>query len=450
MRHDVCIIGAGAEGLAAAAWLGARGLKAIAVEREAQPGGRCATVEFHPGHRAGPYADELLPIPPALFRAFDLGRRGVFLSGRCPLGPVQEAVIARVMADAARPPPRGFFAREPLPLPWPGEELAARSLADCGANGFPGGGLCDPQLAGSALTLLAGPPGGMPAGGLGRLAAALRAAAEEAGAAISCGLEVTDIRRKRGRAVAAVLADGSEIAAKAFISTLDLKRSFLSLFAWNELPKALVERIGAFRAAPGVARLLLALEAPPEGGAPLRAPVLAGGMADEAYRAWRGAMLPAEPPALLRLVSAVDPALAPDGAATLTVTLAGIPHTPFDGAWSNEKRSKLRETALTLVERALPGTVAKIKHAELIVPPDIESRLGLSEGDLLGGELSATQMLGFRPFGGLGAECRGTRTPVKGFYLAGPSSALGPVASCASGVAAAQAVLADLAAGRLS
>jgi phytoene dehydrogenase-like protein len=90
--------------------------------------------------------------------------------------------------------------------------------------------------------------------------------------------------------------------------------------------------------------------------------------------------------------------------------------------------------------------VAKIKHAELIVPPDIESRLGLSEGDLLGGELSASQMLGFRPF----AACRGTRTPVKGFYLAGPSSALGPLASCASGVAAARAVLADMAAGRLS
>jgi phytoene dehydrogenase-like protein len=54
-------------------------------------------------------------------------------------------------------------------------------------------------------------------------------------------------------------------------------------------------------------------------------------------------------------------------------------------------------------------------------------------------------MLGLRPF----ADFSGTRTPVEGLYLAGPSSALGPLASCASGVAAARALVADLAAGRL-
>jgi phytoene dehydrogenase-like protein len=54
-------------------------------------------------------------------------------------------------------------------------------------------------------------------------------------------------------------------------------------------------------------------------------------------------------------------------------------------------------------------------------------------------------MLGFRPF----ADCRGTRTPVEGLYLAGPSSVLGPLATCIAGVAAARAVMADFAAGRL-
>jgi phytoene dehydrogenase-like protein len=454
LRYDACIIGAGADGLAAAAWLAARGLSVIAVERAAQPGGRCATLEFHPGHRASPYADELPAIPAALFRAFDLARRGVILAGERLPGPgdgLREAILARVMADAAGVAPRGLFTRKTPPLPWPGEELAARALSDYGpVSGVPAGGLCDPSLPGSALSLLTGPPGGMPAGGLGRLAEALRAAAEEAGAEISCGLEATDIRRKRGRAVAIALADGSEIAARAFISTLDLKRSFLTLFAWNELPKALVERIAAFRPAPGTARLLLALEAPPETAEPLRhpLPVLCAPL-EEAWRAWRSAAIPEHPPAVLRLVSAVDPSLAPDGGATLTVTLSGIPHTPFDGAWTYEKRIRLREAALALVETALPGTAAKVKAAELIVPPDIENRLALSDGDLLGGELSATQMLGFRSFAGFGPECRGPRTPVEGFYLAGPSSALGPLASCASGVAAACAVLADLKAGRL-
>jgi phytoene dehydrogenase-like protein len=438
LRYDACIIGAGAEGLAAAAWLGARGLKVIAVERDGKPGGRCTTQEFHPGHFASPYADELPAIPPALFRAFDLARRGVFLMGAAAADARQEAVLLRAMAEAQRLAPRGPFQRSPPPQAWPGEELMAQSLAELGAGDFPGA-LCDPHLAGSAMALLAGPPGGLVAGGLGRLAAALQQAALEAGAEISCGLEATDIKRKKGCVVG--LADGSEIVARAVISTLDLKRSFLSLFAWNELPQPLKERIAAFRPAPGVARLLVALSAPPRMG---RVPLRAGGSVTQAYSAWRSGAVPAEPPAQLRLVSAVDPFLAPDGGATLTVTLMGIPHTPFDGAWTHAKRSQLRETALLIAERALPGLVKTLKAALLLVPPDIENRLGLSDGDLWGGALSAGQMLGLRPFAGC------PRTPVKGFYLAGPSAAAGPLATCASGVAAAQAVLADLKAGRLA
>ena len=452
LRYDACIIGAGADGLAAGAWLAARGLKVIVVERDARPGGRCATRQFHPGFRASVFADELPEIPLGIFRALDLARRGVILSSMPQFDPadaVRAQVLARAMGDAETVHQRGLFARRPAPpQPWPGEELASRSLAEHGAPAPPDGRLCDPSLSGSALTLLAGAPGGMPAGGLGRLGDALRAAAEEAGAEISCGLEVTDIRRKRGRAVAAGLADGSEVAARAFVSTLDLRRTFLSLFAWNELPRALVDRVGAFRTAPGVARLLVALAAPPETAdrEMLRPPIqVTPAHRAEAYCDWRAGTVPERPPATLRLVSAVDPFLAPDGCATLTVTLGAIPHTPFDGAWTHEKRNRLRDTALAIAEQALPGIAARVKAAELIVPPDIESQLGVSEGDLLGGDLSATQMLGYRPF----PECSGTRTPVEGLYLAGPSSTLGPLMTCASGVAAATAVLADMRAGRL-
>jgi phytoene dehydrogenase-like protein len=148
---------------------------------------------------------------------------------------------------------------------------------------------------------------------------------------------------------------------------------------------------------------------------------------------------------MLRLISAVDPSLAPDGAATLTVTLGAIPHTPFDGAWTHEKRDKLRDCALAAAEAVWPGIAKRVLGSELIVPPDMEHMLGVSGGDLSGGELAADQMLGLRPF----ADCRGTRTPVEGLYLAGPSSALGPLATCTAGVAAARAVIADLAAGRL-
>ncbi|MDE2181644.1 MAG: NAD(P)/FAD-dependent oxidoreductase [Alphaproteobacteria bacterium] len=451
MRYDACIIGAGADGLAAAAVLAARGRSVMVIERDSRCGGRCATREFHPGFRASPFVDELPAIPDDIFRALDLARRGAIhwqpsaASPEEPYRSLRRAVIARAMAEAQTPPVRRRF-RRPTIDPWPGEELARLSLAQIGAQpplGYVG------ERERSAVLLLAGPGGGMVAGGLGRLGEALRMAAQEAGAEITCGLEATDIRRFDGRVAGVALADGTEVAARAVISTLDLKRTFLSLFSWNELPAALVERAGAFRAAPGTARLLVALAAPP----PLPAGVAPGAVlwsasweaVEEAYRAWRRGAVPERPVALLRLVSACDPSLAPDGAAVLTVTLGGIPLAPFDGAWTNEKREGLREQALAAVEALLPGARERVVASELLVPPDIEERLGLSAGDLSGGDLAADQMLAFRPF----TDCAGTRTPVKGLYLAGPSSALAPLAACAGGVAAARAVLSDLAAGRL-
>lgn len=489
MRYDACVIGAGAEGLAAAATLAARGLKVAVVERDAHCGGRCATREFHPGYHASPFVDELPAIPPALFRALDLARRGAILapsSASLALWPdrlqlflpwaasgalaeradsLRGAVISRVLADAeASPRRRGLFASQAPAAPWPGEELAARSLADVFAEApsdaggrahrmalLLAGRVCDPALAGSALHLLAGGAGGMAVGGLGRLGQALRAAAEDAGAEISCGLEVADIKRKHGRVAGVGLADGSELAARAVISTLDLKRTFLSLFPWSELPRAVVDRVGGFRASSGTARLLLALATPPDlpaGTDPLalRGPIhVSPDVCAEAYRAWRSGAVPRNLPLTLRIVSATDPSLAPVGAACMTVTLGGVPHTLFDNSWTREKRDRLREAALAAIEAVLPGTSARIVGAELIVAPDIETMLGITAGDLSGGEIAADQMLGFRPF----ADFAGTRTPVEGLYLVGPSSALGPLATCASGVAAARAVMADFAAGKL-
>ena len=446
MRYDVCIIGAGADGLAAAAHLAAHGLSVMVIERAAASGGRCVTAEFAPGFFASPFADELPAIPPEIFRSLDLARRGAILAPCERLAafadPLRAAVIARVLADAANSPAKaGLFTRSSTEEPFPGEALSLRARAEL--EPAPNlATLCDPNLGGSALTLLHGAPGGLVAGGLGALGKALRRVAQEAGAEILLGLEVTDIRQRRGRAVAVGLADGRDCEARAILSTLDLKRTFLSLFAWNELPKALVERIGAFRPAPGMARLLVALSAFPQNldAALLRHPIALPADPERAYHAWKSGVVLDRPPATVRLVSAVDPSLAPDGAAVATVTLGGIAHRPFDGPWTHEKRSKLQALALALLEEALPGTAASVAACELIVPPDIENRLGLTDGDLLGGEMAAAQMLEFRPF----TDYRGTRTPVKGLYLAGPSSTLGPLATCAAGWAAASAILCDL------
>jgi phytoene dehydrogenase-like protein len=231
------------------------------------------------------------------------------------------------------------------------------------------------------------------------------------------------------------------------VATLDLKRAFLSLFKWEELPRATVQRVNLFRSASATARLLVALDRLPDRsdiGDALRGPIAiapSAAMFGRAYASWRSGVLPEELPLTLRFVSCVDPSLAPSGKAAMTVTIGSIPHRFFDGAWTNARRDQLRERALHCVENVLPGTMERILGLKLLVPADIEEAIGRTDGDLSGGEIAPDQMLGMRPWAAKGLEA--PRTALKGFYIAGPSTTAGVLATCASGAAAADAILAD-------
>ena len=476
-RYDAAIIGAGADGLAAAILLARAGLRTIVAERHAEPGGRLVTRQFHPGFHAAPFS--AAPIPDALFWRLDLARHGALLAP--PLGPAALWPDRIVLADtprldaeadrrratalayaAQRPPAPRWFAKPARPA-WPAEDWTQRALADLTSDLDEAQAAlvaaaaletraADPLGAGSALHLLAPNSGGVWRGGLGGLGAALAAAAKDAGAELACGLEVSDIRCADNRAATLTLADGSVIAARAVLSTLDLKRTFLSLFAWSDLPQPIVKQIGNFRIAGSTAHLLLALGTPPAArDAPpdlLRRPLhLAPSLRQmvEAHAAWRSGIVAADLPLTLRCDSATDPSLAPAGAATLAVTIGCVPHTLFDGGWTHEKRATLIARTLVAIEHIFPGLTASILGTELLVPPDIETRLGATAGAVDGGEIAPDQMFAFRP----GFARPSPYTPVEGLYLAGPSAAAAPFATCAAGAIAADAILADLKAGLL-
>lgn len=493
MRYDVCVIGAGTDGLAAAILLARAGLKVIAVEHGDAPGGRCATREFHPGFRASPFADEMAPIPVALFWSLGLSRAGVtFLPSPASMAlwpdraellaasqlesfdrssiETRDAALARAREDSERARPGGvrFLGGGTEPKPWPSVELGDAALAEHLAGSIRDestrahvmaraleGRAADPFLYGSALQLVAPGRGGsgVVAGGMATLADALATAARIAGVEIRCGMDVADIRREREKVCGVSFADGTDIVAGAVISTLDVKRTFLSFFQWNALPPDLTKTVGALRFCGSTARLLIALEAPPDPGVAglpeaIRAPIhISPDIQDFAFAhaAWRSGAIPERPPMVARVLSAADPRLAPNGAATMTVTLGGIPNRLFDGAWTHEKRDQLRDRALGLIESVLPGTTARVLGIETIVPPDMEEQLGATDGDLWGGEIASDQMFDLRP----GLAATSPRTPIEGLYLAGPSSAAGVLATCASGALAAQAVLADRKAGYL-
>ena len=476
MRYDAAIIGAGTNGLAAAAVLARAGLRVIVLERAERCGGRCATREFHPGFRASPFCDEIAPVPAQIFRALDLARHGgIFLTPPNSLPHMSEesgdaiarlnariegsvsGFRARALADAVQVRKRNWFRANADTAPWPKEAWSAQALDDVLHEALPDeeiralvlaatldGRAADPCHPGSALNLLVPRSGsGMTMGGLETFAGALSSCARAAGAELSLGLEVSDIRHAKGCVTGIRLADGTEVEARTVISTLDLKRTFTSLFAWNELPAVASARASTFRYAPATARLLVALDAPPDLPAGAKASPLGVSRAARGHAAWRGGRVSAGLPMTLRMVSADDPRLAPRGKAVLTATLGCIPRQLFDGAWSHEKRAALREQALALIESLLPGTLAHVLAADLIVPPDIEEALGVTEGDLDGGEVAPDQMFAFRGF----ADHPGGRTPLAGLYLGGRSAPAGTFGSCVAGFAAARAAMADLGAG---
>jgi len=465
VRYDAAIIGAGAEGLAAAALLAGAGARTIVVERSERAGGRATTREFHPGFRASPFADELPPIPADIYWALDLARRGAIFRP-APVSPAARRFLrdverraadirARAVAGIDSAPDHSFFSRPAVPAPWPGEDWMALSLADVLAREPPdiaahlataalSGSVADPYLAGSALHLLTLPRSGFVTGGLASLANALVGAAHEAGADISLGHDVTDIRHAKGRVSGIGLADGSEIEARAVISTLDLKRTFLSFFQWNALPKEIVHAVGTFRMAGAAARVLFALDTMLPDAARDRIHVSSDlEQLAAANTVWRTGMIAPRLPVTLRIVSAADAGLAPLGQSVVTATLGAVPFRLFDGAWTREKREVLRMQALAALETAMPGAGAHVIAAEVIAPPDIEEALGATDGDLMGGALAADQMLSAGPW----PDVPFPRCPLKGLYLAG--SWLAMSGTCVAGAAAARTVAADIASGTL-
>ncbi len=485
MRYDAAIIGASHDGLAAAIALAAAGLRAVVIERAAAPGAELAARAFHPGFKACPFRDDIAPIPADVQWAFGLARHGVVAAaaeaslalwpdgqsligdGNGPAAALTQEARARTAATLARSAAAAegrrarFFFRRSEPG-WHDEEWADTSLAELVAAHVPdpqhaghaiasalAGRTGDPFLAGSALHLLA-QGGTLIAGGPARLAQILGRLAQAAGVELVCGVEVAEIRQGKRGIAAVVLADGRELETRAVISTRDLKQTFLGFFAWNELPAEAAGRVRNFRMGGGTARVLMALDAPPQLSPELaRAPIHVAPAPDKlasAHTAWRAGMVPQEPPAVLRVVSAADPSVAPPGKAVMTATLSGIPYRLFDGGWTRTKRDHLGDLALKAAGAAFPGISSRVLASHVVAPPEFEDALAATEGDLWGGEIAADQMDGMRPW----FDSAAPRTPLAGLYLAGPSTAAGVAASCVSGLHAARALIADLKAGMLA
>ncbi len=274
-------------------------------------------------------------------------------------------------------------------------------------------------------------------GGMGRVSFAIAQAAIEAGAQLACGVPVGEIAPGEG----VRLESGELIRSRVVLSNAEPKRT-LSLIAPDSVPAAMAERIGAWKTRSPVVKLNAALGRIPnftaavEGIAPERSMVtITPGLdaCQEAFKACeRGE--PAIGFAELYFQTGYDPGVAPEGKHVMSVFAHYAPYRFAEGDWEG-RRGEVGERILDAIAVYAPDVHECIEEYEVLGPPDIEERIGLTDGNIFQGEVMPDQMWDRR---------FDHRTEIPGLYLCGAATHPAGSVIALNGRSAAMAALADL------
>jgi phytoene dehydrogenase-like protein len=276
-------------------------------------------------------------------------------------------------------------------------------------------------------------------GGMGQVSFAIADAASEAGAALACGVPVAAILPGTG----VVLEGGDAINARYVVSNADPKRTLALIDAggsadavpetWRSAVDAWDVRSPVMKLNCGLTRLPTFVAADRDDRHVYRAMVVLSTGIDDTQRAFEACQQgePAPDWCELYFQTAYDPSIAPVGRHTMSVFAQYAPYTLAWGSWET-RRAEIRRTVLERVATFAPDVIECIEHAELLGPPDIEERIGLTGGHIFQGSCLPDQMWERR---------MAPQTPVDGLYLCGASTHPGGSVIGVNGRNAAMAVL---------
>jgi phytoene dehydrogenase-like protein len=282
-----------------------------------------------------------------------------------------------------------------------------------------------------------GPVWGYVKGGMGMVSFAIADAAREAGATLACGVPVAEILPGEG----VRLEDGTLIRAATVVCNADPKVALSLLDGSDAVPADYRGRLEAWKVRSPVVKFNAALSALPEWTAapgaawPARATIdLTGGLEDgqRAFEACdRGE--PAVGFGEIYIQTGYDRTPAPEGKHLLSVFGQYAPYELAEGDWDS-RRDEIARQFIDLIERFAPGFESRLDAWEVLGPPDIERRIGLTGGNIFQGEVTPDQMWEHR---------LSPRTPIDGLYFCGAATHPGGSVIALNGRNAAQAVLAD-------
>jgi phytoene dehydrogenase-like protein len=322
-EYDVLIVGGGHNGLVAASYLAAEGLRVLVLERLRRVGGGVATEEVYPGfhapycaynvhmlhgkiiedldlrkhgfdvYRTDPYRFHPFPDGSALLmwrnpqqfqreiRKFSNHDAAAYLEWAAFWDRAYGLVYRYFLAD----PPT--FAQVAQDVRGTADEevwetmltMSMRDLVDrffederVRAHFVHAQDAGDPSAPGSILSVAYTGSGalgksenrGIPKGGMGKVAEAMAAAAQARGVEIRTSAPVRKIVVEDGRARGVCLEDGQEIHASVVVSNADPKRTYLSLVDPKDLDESFLRRVRNLTTRADCVKCLVALRAFPD------------------------------------------------------------------------------------------------------------------------------------------------------------------------------------------
>jgi phytoene dehydrogenase-like protein len=131
--------------------------------------------------------------------------------------------------------------------------------------------------------------------------------------------------------------------------------------------------------------------------------------------------------------TAYDASVAPPGAHVMSAFAQYAPYELAEGDWES-RRDEIGGQVLDLIETYAPDVRECLVEMQVLGPPDVEERIGLTGGNIFQGETLPDQMWDRR---------LESRTPVEGLYLCGAATHPAGSVIALNGRNAAMAVLED-------
>ncbi|MGH9293641.1 MAG: phytoene desaturase family protein [Acidimicrobiales bacterium] len=272
-------------------------------------------------------------------------------------------------------------------------------------------------------------------GGMGMVSFAIAEAARAAGAVLAAGVPVGEVLPGRG----VRLEDGTLIEAAEVVCNADPK-VLLSLLPADEVPAGLRRRFTDWDVRSPTVKFNAALASLPSFSAAPGESFMARGTVDltggidasqaafEEAKAGRATLSLGE----VYFQTGHDPSVAPEGRHLMSIFGQYAPY-DLEGGWEAGREGVARQF-IELVERFAPGFERSIEAYEVLGPPDIEARNGLTGGHIFQGSVLPSQMWTKRLT---------PRTEVPHLYLCGAATHPGGSVIGLNGRNAAMALLAD-------